>query len=83
MTKTQAQKKIRELLETLSSAREEAEDLRDESEETYESIEPYEGMNELTPAQEERQEWFDCLTSALNDLCDNIEEAQNYLEEME
>lgn len=59
MTKTQVKSKLRKLLEQLGDIRAELEDLQYEVEETKDSIEPYEGCNELSAEQEERQEWFE------------------------
>lgn len=49
-------------------------DLRMEVEETYESIEPYEGKDDLTPQQEERQEWLDNCRYELEQAYDNLNE---------
>ena len=80
MTKTQAKAGIRRILETIANLKDEVEDLKGEAEETSESIEPYDGKDDLTEAQYERQEWFEELTSTLEDLFDNLEASQEELE---
>jgi heme oxygenase len=61
MTKAQAKRKLERIKELI-------EDLRIEVEETVESIEPYEGKDDLTEAQQERLEWFEELQQALEDF---------------
>ena len=78
MTKTQAQKRLAELLEKFQDLQIEFQDLSDEMQETANEIEPYENKNELTQQQEERQEWFlsqvDGLDEIINfDLESNLE----------
>lgn len=75
MTKTQARKQLRAIIETLDELRPDLEDLKSEAEETSESIEPYGDADELTEAQQERQDWFDDLASNLQDIIDAIESA--------
>lgn len=65
--KTQFQKMLRKIYDQV-------EDVRMLLEEESESIEPYEGKDELTQAQEERQEWLDNAQSTCQDFLDNIEE---------
>jgi len=73
MTKTQVKAKLRKLLEQLGDVRAELDDLKCEVEETSESIEPYDTYNDLTPEQEERQEWMDNVASELDTLIDSID----------
>lgn len=80
MTKTQMKSALIKMLEKLGEARDEVEELRSEAEETRDSIEPYDGKDELTEAQEQRQEWFDDLEYILSDLVSDIEESANELE---
>lgn len=65
--KTQFQKMLRKIYDQV-------EDVRMLLEEESESIEPYEGKDELTQAQEERQEWLDNAQITCQDFLDNIEE---------
>lgn len=83
MTKNEAKKWIREILEKVAELRETADDLNNEAEYTYDEIEPYEGRDELTPAQEERQEWFRELTDKLSDAVSSLETIESDLEEMD
>lgn len=69
-TKTQYKKALGDLYDRLLSIQSEAEDLKAELEEEAEEIEPYEGKDELTPAQEERQEWLESQAEALDELID-------------
>ena len=61
MTKTQAKKQLAKIKELV-------ENLRMDVEETIDSIEPYEGNDDLTEAQEERLEWFEELQQTLEDM---------------
>lgn len=75
MTKTQARKQLKSIIEVLDELRPDLEDLKSEAEETSENIEPYGDADELTEAQQERQEWFEDLASNLQDIIDAIESA--------
>ena len=83
MTKNEAKKWIREILEKVAELRETADDLNNEAEYTYDEIEPYEGRDELTPAQEVRQEWFRELTDKLGDAVSSLDTIESDLEEMD
>ena len=82
MNKTQTKKEAKKLLQKLLAINEELRDVQEEVrdfisevEEVRDSIEPYEGKCELTPAQEERQEWCDELISKLEEVtCMDIED---------
>lgn len=58
MTKSEAKKKIESIIETAGSLREELTMLELEAYDAYLAVKPYEGMNELTTAQEELLYWF-------------------------
>lgn len=97
MTKTQLRSRknkiyeqLQKIYEMLEDAQSELENLREEAEETIDEIEPYDGADDLTPEQEERQEWFDETLVPLEEaydyldgIKDNIEYAQNCLEEID
>lgn len=72
MTKTQLRSRLRKLLDKLGDIRAELYDLRDEVEETKDNIEPYEGYDDLTPEQEERQEYFEEAYNALDEVLDSL-----------
>ncbi len=76
MTKTQLRSKLRKLLDTLGDIKAELYDLRDEVEETRDSIEPYEGYNDLTPEQEERQEWLEECQYAIENLVECLQSSE-------
>lgn len=80
MTKNQARASLKKIVEKLENALSDLEDLKNEVEETKDNIEPYEGKEELTTEQEERQEWFEDLFSVLDTAYDNIEEQREELE---
>ena len=67
MSKAEAKKKIESIIETAESLREELIMLEFEACDAYRAVKPYEGMDELTPAQEELQDWFYELRSKANE----------------
>lgn len=79
MTKTQAEKAVRLLVQKIEEAMSMLEDLKNEVEETAENIEPYENKDDLTPQQEERLEWFEELGEALDSAEDNLTEITDEL----
>lgn len=82
MTKSEAKKGIRAILEKVAELSDATEDLATEVDDTYNEIEPYEGRNELTPAQEERKEWFRELSDTLNQVARALEIIDDELDEM-
>ena len=83
MTKNEAKRVIRELLNQVDDLRFALEDLERDASETCDEIEPYEGRDELTPAQEERQEWFSDLSDKMNEALSELDNIQGDLEEMD
>lgn len=85
MTKTQIKAKASKMLEDLWRLCGELDDLRLEVEEERDSVEPYDGKNDLTPTQEDRVEWLDNLAYALQQLIyayeENTEEVFKQLEQ--
>ena len=83
LTKTQIKKRVKTLLEKLESIKEELTELKDDVENESYNIEPYEGKNELTKFQEQRQEWLDSVSEALGSLIDGMDkdELEGYMEE--
>lgn len=79
-TKTQYQKRMRDLATRLAETLEALEDLATDLGEEAEGIEPYEGRDELTQAQEERQQWLEDAQSATSDLRDAIDDNLGDLE---
>lgn len=82
-TKTQFKKRIDGLKEQLSNLRLEFEDLQSDLESESSDIEPYEGKNELTALQEQRQEWLDNSASTIEDTVNSLQEAEDNLENIE
>ena len=46
-------------------------------------IEPYDGKDDLTPQQEERQEWLDETASQVEEAATNLEQAEDALDSIE
>ena len=82
MTKSEAKKLVRELLSKVWELKDATEDLAAEVDDTYNDIEPYEGRDELTAAQEERQEWFSELNDKLNEAVSALETIDDDLNAM-
>ena len=70
MRKDEAKRRASKLLAKLQDLQAEFEELKYDLESAAEEVEPYEGKDELTPAQEERVEWFEDVASALDDIVD-------------
>ncbi len=80
ITKTQIIKRAGEISQKISDgkydeAKDELETLKDEVREEADNIEPYDGKNDLTPAQEERQEWLNETADTLDSVYDELESA--------
>ena len=82
-TKTQLKKRINDLKEKISDLRMELEELQSDLESESSDIEPYENKYELTPQQEERQEWLDSTAENVGYAVDSMNEAEEYLDEVE
>ena len=83
ITKNQVKARLKKILDILGEQWNELQSLKDEVEDESYNIEPYEGKDELTPQQEERQEWLEEATSTLEDQCYSLEEIINNLETIE
>ena len=83
LTKAQIKKRTKNLLEKLEAIKMELEELHDDVENESSNIEPYEGKDELTKSQQDRQDWLDNVSSALDELINNIDtsELEGYTEE--
>lgn len=88
MTKTQAKKILRDLFNNgvlgkldnaICEAIEEMENVISDMEETRDSIEAYEGRDDLTEQQQERYDWFDEVISDLEELKDYLDTWQGDL----
>ena len=80
LTKTQARKRIAQLREKLSDLRLEFEELQSDLEMESSDICKYEGRNELTELQQERQEWLDNTASTIEDTVNSLQEAEDNLD---
>lgn len=83
LTKTQARKRIAQLREKLSDLRLEFEELKSDLEMESSDICEYEGRNELTELQQERQEWLDNTASTIEDTVNSLQEAEDNLDYIE
>ena len=83
LTKTQARKRIAQLKEKLSDLRLEFEELQSDLEMESSDICEYEGRNELTELQQERQEWLDNTASTIEDTVNSLQEAEDNLDYIE
>ena len=81
MTKSQIKSKLKKLLAQLDCIKDELADLSYEVEDTRDSIEPYEYADYLTPEQEERQEWLEDCSTALDEVISDLEEVGYKLED--
>ena len=82
-TKKQFKKRIEEFKEKISNLRIELEELQSDLETESSDIEPYEGRNDLTPLQEERQEWLDNSASQIEEAVNAMQEAEDALDYIE
>jgi len=82
ITKTQVKKRVEKLVALLEDIKDQIGDLLMEVEDEVDNIEPYEGKDDLTPQQEERQEWFEEKRDTLEEQHCNLEEIISYLEEI-
>ena len=83
LTKTQARKRIAQLREKLSDLRLEFEELQSDLEMESGDICEYEGRNELTELQQERQEWLDNTASTIEETVMSLQEAEDNLDYIE
>lgn len=77
LNKTQIKAKVKNLVEQISTIRMELEDLQSDVEMERDDIEPYEGKDDLTEAQEERQEWLDNAASQIEEMVMSLQEAED------
>lgn len=80
MDKREAKTRIKSLLEAIGDLKDKVDELKSDAECERDEMEPYEGRSELTPNQEEKQEWLDNVASTLEELFDNLESSQGELE---
>ncbi len=80
MTKTQIKKLLQKTLDKIDDLISDLEEAENEATKTADSIEPYEGKDDLTPQQEERQEWFENLASVLTDAKDELDSRRYEIE---
>lgn len=73
LNKKDIKKRVSEMLDKLNDIKTELEELASDVENESENIEPYEGRNELTIQQQERQEWLDECQEALESAVSDIE----------
>lgn len=76
MTKTQVKVRLREILASVGDLRDLIEELQSDVQDVVDEIEPYEGKDELTEAQAERQEWFEEVGNVLEEADDKLSELE-------
>lgn len=74
ITKNQIKSRLKKLVEKLEEIKDELSDLQSDVEEEIDNIEPYENKDELTPQQEERQEWLQDTSYTLESQCDALDD---------
>ena len=82
-SKTQFKKRANNIKERLETIQNELEELQNDLEWERDDIEPYEGKDDLTDQQEERQDWLDDSAREVGYAIDSVQEAISYLEELE
>ena len=80
ITKNQIKKRLREIVALLEQAKELVNDLSIDVEEEKDNIEPYDNKDDLTPQQEERQEYLSELFDTLDTQSDNIDDIASELD---
>jgi len=83
MNKKELKKQLGIVTAKIADIKEELEGIRDEAQETCDSIEPYENRNDLTQQQQERQEWFENAISMIEEHMDALESAADAMQELE
>lgn len=82
-TKTQLIKRAKEITIKLYELLDQVEELQSDMIDEADNIEPYEGKNDLTPIQEERQEWLQNNADNCESVIDSINDAISTLEDLE
>lgn len=80
ITKNQIKKRLREIVALLEQAKDLVNDLSIDVEEEKDNIEPYDNKDELTPQQEERQDYLNELFDTLDTQSDNIDDITSELD---
>lgn len=80
ITKNQIKKRLREIVTLLEQAKELVNDLSIDVEEEKDNIEPYENKDDLTPQQEERQDYLNDLFDTLDTQSENIDDITSELD---
>lgn len=80
ITKNQIKKRLREIVALLEQAKELVNDLSVDVEEEKDNIEPYDNKDDLTPQQEERQDYLNELFDTLDTQSDNIDDITSELD---
>ena len=82
ITKNQIKSRLKKILEVLGEQRDLLEELKDEVESESYDIEPYEGKDDLTESQCERQEWLDDCSSQIDDQLSTLDDVISCLEDI-
>lgn len=82
MTKTQHKAAVNKLLEKFYQLKDELENIQCDLQEDADNIEPYDDKDDLTPQQEERQEWLSDSADTVQNAIDELDEVISSLEEI-
>lgn len=82
ITKTQIKKRVQMLIDQLEEIGNLLMELQDDIDCEVSDIEPYEGKDDLTDAQYERQEWLEETSSIIEEQVESISEITSNLEEI-
>lgn len=81
MTKAQIKKQASQLLDKLTELKCELEDFQGLVQDESDNMEPYEGKNDLTEKQQERQEWLEDFASIIDDAANSLQEAEDTIQD--
>ena len=83
LTKNQIRARLKKIAELLEQGRDLLEELQSDTQQEADNVEPYEGKDDITPAQEERAEYLqdtaDQLETITDDLADILAELDDLI----
>lgn len=74
MTKNEIKRMLRDVQEKASRLQGELEELQETLRDEADSMEPYEGKDDLTEAQEQKQDWLNSWADSLEGLTGSLED---------
>ena len=82
LTKNQIKARLKKIAELLEQGRDLLEELQSDTQQEADSVEPYEGKDDLTPTQEERAEYLQDTADQLETITDNLADILAELEDL-